>query len=184
MVRYVRLERRTSIGAKRNLACAQARGEVVAHWDDDDWYAPDRLARQVAPILRGEADVTGLENRFVLQMPLGRFWTVDRHLHRTMFVCDVHGGTLVYRRAIWMAGSRYPDVNLAEDAAFLRDVVRRGRKVMRLENAGTFVYVRHGRNAWKFDTGTFLDPSGWSETTAPNAFTSQCLQAYLAAGAA
>lgn len=184
MVRYIRLERRMSIGAKRNAACAQARGDIIAHWDDDDWYASDRLARQAAPILRGEADVTGLENRFILQMPLGRFWTVNRHLHRTMFVGDVHGGTLVYRRAIWTAGSRYPEVNLAEDAAFLRDVLRRGRRVVRVENAGTFVYVRHGRNAWKFETGTFLDPSGWSETTPPNAFTPQCLQAYLAAGAA
>jgi glycosyltransferase involved in cell wall biosynthesis len=181
-VRYIRLPRRTSIGGKRNLACAEARGELVAHWDDDDWYAPDRLMRQAAPILRGEADVTGLENRFVLQMPLGRFWTMNRQLHRSMFVCDVHGGTLVFRRSIWTAGTRYPEVNLAEDAAFLRDAVRRGRRLVRVENSGTFVYVRHQRNAWAFETGTFLDPSGWSETSAPDAFTSACLQTYLAAG--
>ncbi|HKV11216.1 MAG TPA: glycosyltransferase, partial [Thermoanaerobaculia bacterium] len=52
-VRYVRVPRRMSIGAKRNLACAEAKGEIVAHWDDDDWYSPDRLEQQVTPILRG-----------------------------------------------------------------------------------------------------------------------------------
>ena len=183
-VRYIRLERRTSIGGKRNIACAEARGEIVAHWDDDDWYSRDRLTRQAAPILRGEADVTGLENRFVLQMPVGRFWTTNRQLHRSMFVCDVHGGTLVFRRSVWTAGARYPEVNLAEDAAFVRDAVQRGKRLMRIDNDGTFVYVRHHANAWAFDTGTFLDPSGWSETNPPDEFTSACLQAYLAAGAA
>ncbi|MEO8380957.1 MAG: glycosyltransferase [Acidobacteriota bacterium] len=182
-VRYIRLDRRMSIGGKRNLACAEARGEIVAHWDDDDWYAPDRLLRQAAPILRGDADVTGLDNRFVLQMPLGRFWTTNRKLHSSMFACDVHGGTLVFRRSIWTAGLRYPEANLAEDAVFVRDAVQRGRRLLRVDNEGTFVYVRHRTNAWKFDAGTFLDPSGWSETTAPLQFTPACLQAYLAAGA-
>jgi glycosyltransferase involved in cell wall biosynthesis len=183
-VRYIRLERRTTIGGKRNVACAEARGELVAHWDDDDWYSRDRLTRQAAPILRGEADITGLENRFVLQMPLGRFWTTNRQLHRSMFVCDVHGGTLVFRRSIWTAGVRYPEINLAEDAAFVRDAVRRGKKLARIDNDGAFVYVRHQRNAWQFDTGTFLDPSGWSETTPPHEFTPACLHDYLTAGAA
>ena len=43
-VRYIRLNQRLSIGAKRNLACREARGELIAQWDDDDWYAPDRLS--------------------------------------------------------------------------------------------------------------------------------------------
>ena len=28
------------LGAKRNLACELARGEIIVHWDDDDWMAP------------------------------------------------------------------------------------------------------------------------------------------------
>ena len=68
-VRYLRLPARTSIGAKRNLACRRAAGEIIAHWDDDDWYAPDRLRYQVEPLLDGEADMTGLENAFLLELP-------------------------------------------------------------------------------------------------------------------
>ena len=177
-VRYVRVDRRLSIGAKRNLACAEARGEIVAHWDDDDWYSADRLAQQVAPILRGEAEITGLENRFVLQMPDRRFWTIDRRLHRALFVGDVHGGTLVFRRSIWTSGVRYPEIDLAEDAMFLQQATARGKRLLRLENGGSFVYLRHGSNAWRFETGTFLDPSGWSVATPPAGFSAECLEAY------
>ena len=44
-VRYLRLERRASIGEKRNRAGAATEGAIIAHWDDDDWYAPSRLTR-------------------------------------------------------------------------------------------------------------------------------------------
>ena len=32
----------------RNICCAEARGEVIIHWDDDDWSAPERIAHQLA----------------------------------------------------------------------------------------------------------------------------------------
>ena len=50
-IRYIATEGPArSIGAMRNEACRLARGDIVAHWDDDDWYGPERLTRQVAAI--------------------------------------------------------------------------------------------------------------------------------------
>src|SRR4051812_20555321 len=43
-IRYERVPRATSLGAKRNLACELAHGDVLVHWDDDDWSAPWRLS--------------------------------------------------------------------------------------------------------------------------------------------
>lgn len=37
---------RMTLGAKRNLAMSQARGDCMAVWDDDDWSGPGRLAAQ------------------------------------------------------------------------------------------------------------------------------------------
>lgn len=184
-VTYVRLPRRTSIGAKRNLACARARGEIIAHWDDDDWYAPTRLRYQAGPILAGEADLTGLSNSFVMVLPGGEFWTTLRPLHARMFTGDIHGGTLVYRKSLFEEGLRYPASNLAEDAALIRRAVARGHRLLRLDNAGEFVYVRHGRNAWReFSPGHFLDPAGWERTEAPQTFPAEALRAYQSASAA
>lgn len=180
-VRYLRVPRRMTIGAKRNLGCREARGDIIAQWDDDDWYAPDRLARQVAPILSGAADITGLANRFMLEMPIGRFWAPADDLHRRMFVGDVHGGTLVYRKSMLAEGIRYPEIDLAEDASLIQQATRRHKRLVRLENAELFVYLRHGRNAWKFEVGRFMNPKGWSPTTAPSGFSKEVLDLYRSA---
>lgn len=181
-VRYIRLATRTTIGGKRNLACRQPRGQIIAHWDDDDWYAPDRLRYQVAPILAGEADLTGLVSDYVLELPSGDFWTTLPHLHRRMFVGDVHGGTLVYRSSLLESGIRYPETNLAEDAALIRQAASRRQRLLRLANPGVFVYVRHGSNAWReYAPGTFLDPGGWQRIAQPPTFPNNSLDDYKAA---
>ncbi|MCI0337076.1 MAG: glycosyltransferase [Acidobacteria bacterium] len=181
-VRYVRLHRRLSIGAKRNVACELAQGEVIAHWDDDDWYAPDRLRYQVMPILENKADITGLENSFVLDLSDGVFWTTQPELHRRMFVGDVHGGTLVYRKDIWARGPRYPEVNIAEDAWLLRRAMDNGKRLLKLANRGVFVYVRHGKNAWNnWAPGNFIDPGGWQRTSPPTTFPAAAFNAYQVA---
>lgn len=182
-VRYFHVAR-TSIGAKRNLACKHAAGEIIAHWDDDDWYSPDRLRYQVMPILAGKADLTGLENAFVLALPRGEFWTTAPALHQRLFVGNVHGGTLVYRKDLWTQGMQYPEINLAEDAALLIRATRKGKRLVRLSNPGVFVYVRHGRNAWQqFAPGTFIDPKGWQRITAPLDFPAAALEFYKQASA-
>jgi glycosyltransferase involved in cell wall biosynthesis len=184
-IHYLRLPRRTSIGAKRNLACQQARGEIIAHWDDDDWYAPDRLRYQAAPILQGQADLTGLENAFVLQLPQGEFWGIDAQLHQRLFVGNVHGGTLVYRKELWSQGLRYPEINLAEDASLIFRATRKGKRLMKLSNPGVFVYVRHGGNAWReFAPGTFIDPKGWRRIPTPPSFPQSALAGFRSAVAA
>lgn len=178
-IRYVRLPGRASIGAKRNLACEEAQGQIIAHWDDDDWYSSDRLRYQVAPILAGKADITGLVNSFVLQLPAGQFWTINPQLHQQLFRGDVHGGTLVYRKELWSQGLRYPEVNLAEDAYLLHHAVRKGKRLLQLANPGVFIYVRHGTNAWReFAPGSFIDPAGWSRITRPIIFPAVALASY------
>jgi hypothetical protein len=144
--------------------------------------AADRLRYQLAPLLSGRADLTGLVNTFVLELPGGNFWTVLPQLHRRMFVGDVHGNTLVYRRSVLGLGVRYPETNLAEDAALIRQSQRRGQRLMRLDNDGLFVYVRHGSHAWReYAPGSFLDPRGWRTIDRPLDFTSTHLSHYMAA---
>jgi glycosyltransferase involved in cell wall biosynthesis len=157
-----------SIGAMRNEACRLARGDIVAHWDDDDWYGPGRLSRQVAAIRAGSADITALRDSLVLDLPTWRFWRCRPDLHRRLFVRDVHGGTLVYRREVWANQARFPDASLAEDAVFLDQAVRRGARLRAVDAAGTFIYVRHGANAWGFTCGVTGGVGGWEAQPEPD----------------
>jgi O-antigen biosynthesis protein len=156
-----------SIGAMRNEACQLARGEIVAHWDDDDWYGPERLTRQVAAIRDGQADITALRGGLVFDLAAWRFWRLRPELHRRLFVRDVHGGTLVYRRRVWEEKVRFPDSSLAEDAVFLEQAVRSGARLEAVEGAGLFVYVRHGSNAWQFACGLTGGAAGWESVPEP-----------------
>ncbi len=178
-VRYLRLRQRMTIGTKRNLACREAKGEIIAHWDDDDWYAPTRLERQIAALMSG-ADMTGLANHCMLHLATGQFWRITSHLHKRMFVGDIHGGTIVYKKDL-LKGFRYPETDLAEDAALVRRALGQKKQIVRVEEDGLFVYTRHGRNAWQFELGSFLDPEGWNPSGAPPGFAPEIQEQYLAA---
>ena len=182
-VRCIRLKWPASIGAKRNIACSEAQGDFIAHWDDDDWYAPARLNLQLQPLVERACDLTGLTMSFLLEMPAGPFWHASPDLHRRMFVGDIAGGTIAYRRRMWLDGAQYPEVNLAEDAAMIRRAGFMGKRILRIDNRGEYVYLRHGRNTWQFEAGRFIDPSGWRQGAAPKDFTPDLLDSYrFAAG--
>lgn len=173
-VRYIALPQKQSIGEKRNIACTNARGAIIAHWDDDDWYAPHRLSYQIAPLLAQQADLTALTTSCFFDISNWQAWTCSPELHRRLFVQDVHGGTLVYWRKLWGApGSLpktlYPRASLAEDAIFLQTVCRRGARLQKLPHANSFVYVRHGSNAWQLVPGKHVQSTGWQRTD-PSSF--------------
>jgi glycosyltransferase involved in cell wall biosynthesis len=89
---YVRLDRRQSTGAKRNLACTVARGGIIAHWDDDDWYAPWRLSYQVAEIVRG-ADLCGLARMLFFDPSARRAWEYVYPIGGRPWVYGLHSAT-------------------------------------------------------------------------------------------
>jgi predicted O-methyltransferase YrrM len=145
-IRYEAADGWESLGGLRNCACALARGQILAHWDDDDWYGPYRLSRQVAAIRAGRADITALRASIVFDLESWTVWRCGRASHRRLWSMDVAAGTLVFRREVWEELARYPTVSLGEDAAFLAGAVRLGARLQRLEGDGVFVYVRHGSN--------------------------------------
>jgi glycosyltransferase involved in cell wall biosynthesis len=177
--RYVRLAQHAAIGLKRNLACDLARGTIIAHWDDDDWYAPHRLRHQLARLLDGTADITGLATWCFFDVAKWEAWTCAPELHRRLFVHDVHGGTLVFHRWVWERLTRYPAISLAEDALFLREACRHGARLARLDHERSFIYLRHGTNAWNIPLGTYMDQAGWSRSDADQFFPAEDRPFYL-----
>ncbi len=165
-VRYIRLTAEASIGRKRNIAVEHSQGEIIVHWDDDDWYAPDRLGDQVAPIVAGDADLAGFRSELYYDLPGQRFWRCTPQLHARMFYADVHGRSIAYRAEIWRNGG-YPDVSQGEDVGFLRHALGRGGVITRLPGEKKLIYVRHRTNTWRFRCGELIDPDAWQAVPAP-----------------
>ena len=180
-VQYIEIGDGQSLSLKRNLGCSVAKGDLLLQWDDDDWYGSARISRQVKPLIDGRADITALEARWIADLRTGDMWTLSPALHRRMFYCDVHGGTLAFTRAVWTAGVRYSEGKLTEDVAFLHAALLRGQRLLRVANDELFVYMRHYKNTWDFSVGHYLDPRGWGRAAAPKTFSTTMMSRFQAA---
>jgi glycosyltransferase involved in cell wall biosynthesis len=136
-VRYIRLAGKTPLGTARNLACQASRGDLIAHWDDDDWMAPDRLSVQVAALLAADASVTGLRDVLYYRLQAGEAW-----LYRGVSAWPV-GATLLYRRSVWQA-HRFDDVAVGEDTAFLARLA--AERVHASMDSSFYVGLLHANN--------------------------------------
>lgn len=170
-IRYQRLTRRETVGAKRNVAARLARGEYLVHWDDDDWFAPARLRKQLAPLFAGEADVSALAMRYVLTLPSGEFYRCPPDTHRQVHYRDMCCGTIAYARRLWTNFGPYPALNCAEDVRFLLNLPPQTR-MLRLADETLFVCVRHGANTWTIPRDWRTHPMAWERIAAPEFYQS------------
>jgi glycosyltransferase involved in cell wall biosynthesis len=145
-IRVVRRDRRMTVGAKRNLACELAAGDVLAHWDDDDWMAPWRLTYQMEAIANG-AVVCGLARLYFYDEEHRRAWEY-RYTPATRGW--VAGATLCYRRDVWRT-HRFPDVNEGEDTRFVWGL--RGVPLHALDDHRFYVASVHRGNTSRKRTG-------------------------------
>lgn len=175
-IKYIHQDKKSSIGNMRNLAVEKSKGEIIVHWDDDDWYSKNRISYQVQPLLEGRSDVCGIETGFIYDIPENSFWSCDPSLHAKMFYADIHGGSIVYFRHLWEKLAKYPDISLAEDAAFLGALNK--ARIVKLPNKNVFIYIRHDTNAWKFSCGNFINPDSWIKMEVPDFLPEEDYQFY------
>lgn len=112
------------VGVKRNMGCADALGDVIAHWDDDDYSAPGRLADQVGRLESSGKAVTGYHS---MKFTDGRSWWFYPGEPRGFAL----GTSLCYRRA-WWHEHQFQEINCGQDEEFGRAAARAGQ----LEVAG------------------------------------------------
>jgi hypothetical protein len=129
-LRYIRSRQRRTLGAKRNEACEAARGDIIAHWDDDDWYAPWRLSYQVGELIGSGADICGLDRVFFLDDAGQRAWEYVYPQGGARWVC---GATLCYRKTLWQQ-NRFPEINVGEDTRFVFSAPSATVKVLERNN--------------------------------------------------
>lgn len=132
-VRWLRYPSERNIGSKRNLCCELAAGEIILHWDDDDWSFPNRIREQVDAILAGP--------------PVAGYRTIHFFDERSRKAHEYHGGpqyivgtSFAYRRSWWQEHP-FRDFTCGEDNDF-RD---RARGILAaMDGLGKMVALTHG----------------------------------------
>lgn len=52
----------------------EATGDIMIFMDDDDYYAPTRIERQIEPIIAGRATVTGMKMYYYVEVPAMKWY--------------------------------------------------------------------------------------------------------------
>jgi glycosyltransferase involved in cell wall biosynthesis len=137
-VRYYRPTGKHTLGQKRNMCIAAAKGDLIAHWDDDDWYASNRLSLQVAAL--GDASICGLDTVLFYDLTKKAGY-VYRFPNRPY----VYSPTLIYTREFW-AASPFPDQQVGSSTPFVWGTPDRLKDAVILHEYDWFVGMVHPGN--------------------------------------
>jgi glycosyltransferase involved in cell wall biosynthesis len=128
-----------TIGTKRNIACEKSAGEIILHWDDDDWYAEDWISRHIEALHKSGADITGLNKVDFYSPATNRRWRYEDTDTDRPWLC---GATMAYKKSLWQ---KHPfiDLQVGEDYDF---VWNSGGKTFAIDYLAGFVSLLHAHN--------------------------------------
>jgi hypothetical protein len=129
------------MGAKHNMACEMAKGEIIVHWDDDDWMADRRVSYQVSELMKHPTQtLCGLSHLIYYEPGTDRGWRYIYQQNGRPWVC---GNSFCYRKQFW-ENYRFPEKNEGADTSWVWGL--RGKKVVALPDPTFFVAIMHPRN--------------------------------------
>jgi len=139
-IRYVRLTGHRTLGDKRNECVAASRGDLIMHWDDDDWMAPHRITYQVGALLEQRGEICGLQRMLFYDQASGNTWL---YMYPENWRPWLAGGSLLYTREFWQR-SPFPSMQVASDTQFVWGQGMDNRVV--LQDYGFYVAMIHPGN--------------------------------------
>ena len=148
-IRYYRIEGKCTVGYKRNLACQEAVGDLILHWDDDDWASHWRISYQVASLISSQSDICGLDRLLFYDLDGDQAW---KYAYKGVSNW-VYGGTLCYTKDFW---NRNPflDLRTGEDNHFVLN--NPSARVLRLTNNHFYLGLIHrGNTSRKLTFGSY-----------------------------
>jgi glycosyl transferase family 2 len=134
-IRLIHLAETRSIGEKRNFGCERSEGELICHWDDDDWSGPTRLMVQVELLSSADRSTTGKALAGFHSM---RFTDGERWYRYEGTKNYALGTSLCYRKSWWQV-NRFPALMVGEDNQFVAHA--HASRQLITEDAGDLMYA-------------------------------------------
>lgn len=137
-IRYIRLEQCAPLGTRRNIACRQGSGELIAHWDDDTWYSTRRLSSQVVQFCKAGAEIGYLTHVLHYQPVTGQVWHYDA---AGQVEAWLYSNSLIYRRSYWQT-CPFPETHSSAVSHWMR--TGPSRSVFVQDGSSLMVTLVHG----------------------------------------
>lgn len=147
IIHYHSLQKKMTLGRKRNYTHDCSHGDILVYMDDDDYYPPSRVMHAVEQLLAHPHVLCAGSSLLYMYM-------ADK---KQMYVAGPYGplhataGTLAFRRSL-LQETRYDDLAvLGEERFFLKDNTV---PMVQLDARKTMVVLSHGQNT--FDKNDML----------------------------
>lgn len=148
-IKYHVTDKRMNTGEKRNAVNALATGEIICHWDDDDWSAPERIDDQVRRL--AGLPFTGYSSCLWFCEKTGTAWQYRGWQTPNYYAL---GTSFCYLRAWWKT-HLFPAKPIGSD----NDVVRKARGSMLCVDAGKLMVARN--HAGSSNKRVFVEDEFW-----------------------
>ena len=140
-VRYIRKEEKMTLGEKRNLLNAEARGEILVAMDDDDYYYPERVAAAVNALRANpKVDLAGSSEMYMYFTDVKEIWKLGPYApyHAT-------NGTMAWRKRYADTHKYDESVAFAEEKSFLENYKN---PLIQLDPKKVMLVMSHSENTF------------------------------------
>lgn len=148
-VRIHRMDEKLSLGYCLNYAINVSVYNIVAKFDDDDYYGSKYLSSSFEVFNQTEAEVIGKASHLVY-FQQSELLAIRDPNRENKYVGFVNGSTLIFRKEIFKK-IQFSNISIGEDTDFCRRCKKKGIKIYSTDKYH-HVYIRHKSKAshtWK-----------------------------------
>jgi len=140
-IRYISLEEKLNIGAKRNRLNDEAKGDIIVAMDDDDWYSPHRISHVVSAFTKyPNHTIAGSSEIYMYYSDTHSIYKLGPY-HQN----HATNGTMAWR-ASYAKQHRYDEtVTYAEERSFLKEYKY---PMIQLDPKKTMLVMSHSENTF------------------------------------
>ena len=159
-VSIYQLQEDLTLGECLNFAMEKARYAFIAKFDDDDYYAPNYLAKSMDTLMKTNADVVGKRTVY-MYFEDQKILALHKPGNENQFVKQgIKGATFLFKKEI-SEKVNFPKLNLGEDTYFLHQCAKNRFKVFSADKKN-YVCLRiskPGHHTWKLNNEILLRKS-------------------------
>lgn len=143
-IRYIALEEKVNVGAKRNMLNKETKGDICVCMDDDDYYPPERVAHAVTRLMSTpQVDLAGSSEMFMYYTDTAEIVKLGPYNNN-----HATNGTFAYRARYGKTHMYDESVIFAEEKSFLEEYKH---SMIQLDSRKVILVMSHSENTFSKD---------------------------------
>lgn len=138
-IRYIRLDKKIRLGAKRNMLNKESSGAIIIAMDDDDYYPPDRVSHVVESFRKNPTiELAGSSEMNLYYIHMKKIYTVGPYN-----INHATNGTMAWRKSYAITHKYDEYVTHAEESSYLENYKN---PMIQLNPLSTILVICHTDN--------------------------------------